>query len=345
MDEQNIRKYAAYLGVTNFRPRTGSGWMETKCPLAPWTHEKGYDKSPSFAIRCDPMGPSHYACQACHHKGSMSGLFFKMYGFTKNQQFQDLGREVEQLEIAGFAQNLPDWDEAEHKDQEIKRTLLDKGVEYQKYPLAIFHKEPLDYMLSRGIRFSTVMRMGLRYHYREDRVMFPVIDRNNELRGFSGRAMYDKAPMKAKDFSGLNKVELFLNEHRVWQLQRKGKIKFVICVEGLIDVAAVIQAGYENVLGFLGAEMTKAKLEKLISLNLPIIWMMDNDEGGYGFLHGRKIDRESEERDIFKSALRMMEPHVPQLIVSYPKNKNDPGSCNEYQIRKMVKDAKLYFSN
>lgn len=343
MDESNVRKYGAILGINQFRPKTRNGWMEAKCPLAPFTHEKGYDKSPSFAILANDAGPSAYKCQACGHKGSMSGLFFKMFAYTKNEEYQRHGREVEVLEASAFSQALPGWDEEEAAKARLNRVILNKGTEYAKYPLATHHRRTLDYMKSRGIDFATVMTMGLRYHYAEDRVMFPVIDRNNELRGFTGRAMYKNPSMKAKDFAGLNKIELFLNEHRVWRLARERKIRFVVVVEGLLDCAAVIQAGYPGVLCLLGAELTVPKMEKLVDLNLPIIWMVDNDEGGKAFLYGKKIDRESEEREAFKGALYLMRMHVPQMLVKYPQGVDDPGSATPEQIRRMVEKAKLVY--
>lgn len=338
MREAEIRQFAAKLGFT-LKPRNGRGWMEAPCPLAPWTHPKGHDNHPSFAIRVDEAGRSVFACQSCHHKGSLANLAFKFYGFTQDEQYRELGYEIDRIESQIASQNLPQWEDEELPQEEVKQQIiLDRGEAFSRFGLAYHSARCRKYLASRGIRPWTAMELGLRHDSQLDRILFPVFDRNYELRGFTGRAMYDNAELRIKDYLGLNKREVFLGEHRVFRDRQK--LKYVVIVEGLFDFIKVYQAGFP-VLCLLGSVLTKTKFDKLVDLNLPIIWMTDNDEAGVACMYG-PIDPESGERDTNKGGLYLLNDYIPQLTVRYPKGKNDPGELSKKQIRRMVEEAELW---
>ena len=338
MNEHQVRKFSTMLGIAPFKGKSGKGWLETSCPLAPWTHEKGYDRNPSFAIMVNDKGKSYFSCQGCHHKGTFANLAFKFYGFTEDAKYQEIGYQIEQEEMQVTADALPNWDDAENQDQKINKIFLPRSS-LNKWPLAFHHKEPLMYLKKRGIKPMTAVQLGLRYHFGEGRVVFPVFDRNYELRGFTGRAMDNDVSPRIKDFFGLNKELLFLGEHKVFA--KRHVYRYVIIVEGLMDYAKVVQSGFKNCMALLGSAITKHKFEKLIELNLPIIWMVDADAAGMDILYG-PIDKVTEERDENKSILKQLSPYLPQFVVDYPKDKFDPGECSEKQIRKMVQNAELY---
>lgn len=346
MREDQLRKYAAELGIVNFRPKTANGWMETNCPLAPWTHPSGADRGASFALMVNNEGRSWARCLACGHSSSFAGLAFRLYGHSGDIHCQEIGREIEQIETQTMSDNLPDWDDVyEEPERVIHRQFLDAVHQFRQYPPAFYYARCQQYLLNRGIRPTTALLMNLRYHYAEDRIMFPVYDRNMELRGFSGRAMYtsdDPGYLKVKDYAGLNKEELLLGEHYIFA--HRLRYRFVVVVEGLMDRAAVWQAGFPNSVALMGNQLTKHKFEKLIDLNMPIVWFVDNDEGGRSLLYG-PMDKETEERDELKSAIKRLGGFFPQMVVRYPKGnkKSDPGSLSSARIRQMVRDAEVIF--
>lgn len=339
MREDLLRKYMIEVGAVNFRPRTNNGWMECPCVLAPWTHEKGYDSKASFAVLINDTGKSLYSCQQCKHKGSIPKLFYQFAQFTGEEKYRLLGREIEDVEIRSLANNIPAWEDidAHGNKHVIKRNYTDPSEAFGRFPPAFYFKAPMRYMRDeRKIKPQTLLRLNLRWDGYSNRILFPVYDNAFDLRGFVGRDITGKAKLKVKDYYGLNKEELFLGEDVVWR--NRYSYKYVVIVEGIVDYAALRQAGFDNVLCILGSSITKYKFDKLISLNLPIVWFLDNDEGGFACIHGPK-DKVTEERDTRKAALHMFAPFLPQMIAKYRRNETDPGSMAPARIKKAVLQA------
>ncbi len=86
------------------------GWVTTRCPLAPWKHVKGYDAKPSFGISVKPDRKSGYHCFGCKSKGTLPGLAFKMSQYTDDDNYRQIGKETERIELLGMP-DLEGWDE------------------------------------------------------------------------------------------------------------------------------------------------------------------------------------------------------------------------------------------
>ena len=123
------------------------------------------------------------------------------------------------------------------------------------------------------------------------RLMFPLIDTNGEVLGFSGRLLEDKELAKYKNTTQtpvFNKSEVvfginLLKKQR--DKERQNSQSFVgfdniIIVEGQIDVISMHQHGFVNTVACLGTAITPQHIRKLKQFSDNIILMLDGDSAG-----------------------------------------------------------------
>ena len=75
LPRSNVDQAALFLQALNCKQirRKSNNWVEACCPLAPWTHLKHADHSPSFGHFGYPCERSIYHCFACR-SGSVEEL-------------------------------------------------------------------------------------------------------------------------------------------------------------------------------------------------------------------------------------------------------------------------------
>jgi DNA primase len=123
-------------------------------------------------------------------------------------------------------------------------------------------------MEGRGFWPQTLDEWDIGYDWHSDRVTIPVHDRAGNLVGFKGRAWYEKHPKylvigDARDRTPRYHFQTYRKSEVVFGLNRcephPGR---VIIVEGELNVLAMKQHGYSNVVAVAGAEFspTQAKL-------------------------------------------------------------------------------------
>lgn len=114
-----------------------------------------------------------------------------------------------------------------------------------------------------------------------NRIMFPLWDINGRVVGFSGR-IYNKSDtskyINSKESEIFKKGSLIYNYHRAKEEIRKKK--FVIIVEGFMDVIALYKAGIYNVVAMMGTAVTNEQAKLLKKLSTNIILCFDGDKAG-----------------------------------------------------------------
>ena len=272
MDKKSIYKYLGLLEVD--APRNAqnvAGWVMARCPLAPWTHAKGYDKLPSFGVSINDKGKSGYNCFGCKHKGTLAGLAYKMANYADDSDYRDVGRQIERTEIIGLP-DLDEWNEDDENDETQttarKAPRPNEGNAFREYPPFYADNRAIQYLRDeRQLDFSTARQLGLRWDRRQRRVLFPVYDHwTGQFEGFTGRSIYNTRELeiiserrgrntpKIRDYFGLNKRGLLLGSRRGqhinghngrnddWGLQHQNAARVArgtIIVEGLFAYARV----------------------------------------------------------------------------------------------------------
>ena len=114
-----------------------------------------------------------------------------------------------------------------------------------------------------------------------NRVMFPLCDLDGKVVGFSGR-IYNTSDgakyVNSKESDIFKKGMLLYNYHRAKEECRKKK--FVIIVEGFMDVIALHMVGIYNVVASMGTAITKEQAKLLKKLSTNIILCFDGDAAG-----------------------------------------------------------------
>jgi DNA primase len=114
-----------------------------------------------------------------------------------------------------------------------------------------------------------------------DRIMFPIPDSRGRIIAFGGRALSPDAPAK---YLNSPETELFHKGRVLYNFARARKAVqkegTVIAVEGYMDVIALAQAGFENVVAPLGTALTEDQLELLWRIAGEPVLCFDGDKAG-----------------------------------------------------------------
>ncbi|MER9937508.1 DNA primase [Mesorhizobium sp. M0088] len=119
------------------------------------------------------------------------------------------------------------------------------------------------------------------YDWFRDRIMFPIPDSRGKIIAFGGRALQPDALakyMNSPDTELFHKGNVLYNFARARKALAKGGT--VIAVEGYMDVIALAQAGFENVVAPLGTALTENQLELLWRMAPEPMLCFDGDKAG-----------------------------------------------------------------
>jgi DNA primase len=157
-----------------------------------------------------------------------------------------------------------------------------KELSFELKNLSVDHP----FFQERGIAAETVQQFGLGFCSRglmKDRIVFPLHRHDGKLIGYLGRTVREITDDNPKWLlpPGLIKPKVLFNFHRM-----AGIGKTVIVVEGPLDLVAVLQAGFPNVVALLGKELlSEPSLSydqfRLITQNFSqAILLLDGDPDG-----------------------------------------------------------------
>jgi len=131
------------------------------------------------------------------------------------------------------------------------------------------------------------------------RIMIPIRDENGRMTGFGGRIL---DPDDIPKFMNSPQTPLFDKGRLLYGLDRARKpirtADQVVIVEGYLDVIAVHQAGYENVVSPMGTALTEDQLRLLKRFTRKIVLALDPDTAGQkAVLRGLDAAREAMDRE------------------------------------------------
>lgn len=328
MNEKNLRDLLDEINVSVIH-KNSRGWLVARCPFAPYLHEFGTDRSPSFFVKVNEEGYSGFNCFTCHAKGNLTKLLTRLGSLR--------GDNYDSLVLRSLGQEIPDsfadWDdkrEAREIQQEIDP--LDAELFLRMYPLAWEAKESRAYLKQRGVTRDAAALLDLRFDDEAKRILFPVYDHARRLFGFSGRSIIRddhraKSNPKVRDYAGLKKEQCILAEHLIED------DKPILLVEGLFALAHMISIGVRefcNPVASMGSHLSEAQRDILVDRDLPVYLLYDNDAAGDLGLYGDEEDEEDE------GAIDKLKPHVPTFVCLYPEEINDPDKLSFDQVRSMV---------
>jgi len=113
-----------------------------------------------------------------------------------------------------------------------------------------------------------------------DRIMFPIHDRRGRVIAFGGRALSDDGPK----YLNSPETDLYHKGRELYGLylarQRSGRLDDIIVVEGYMDVVALAQYEFKNVVATSGTATTSTQVQLLFRAADTVVFCFDGDEAG-----------------------------------------------------------------
>lgn len=275
------------------------------CPF----HE---EKSPSFSIQ---RGSHHYHCFGCGAHGDAITFLTTFVGLPFHEAVASLAERFQvSLELV----------EGKEEGGQKKRLMEAHTMAAKGYQMMLLEsqvgREPLQYLLNRGITQEMIERFGIGYapehpafllkwlesegFSREilieaglatetqngkqrdffiDRIMFPLMTPQGGVIGFSARKF------KEETFGGkyINTTEtpLFKKSHflfgMAWSRKRIAKEQKAIIVEGQLDALRLIEGGLDLTVASLGTAFGVSHVKELVRLGVREVYLaFDGDKAG-----------------------------------------------------------------
>lgn len=330
MDETNLRLILGKMGVrVESRSRD---WLVAPCPLAPWRHRRGHDRTPSFAVRINPRGISGFTCQACHAQGRVAGLA-RLIGDYSGRDMADISVEANMIEAS--TGGLPNYDDLETPGESAPVAAVDPEPWGKRFKPFIFSNDACAYLEGRGVSRETAAQIGILWDAKERRVVFPVLTRTGVLAGFTGRAVDDGVTPKIRDYAGLPKRRLVMGCH-LWTRDLP-----VLVVEGLFAYAHLWELGINNKANLgaiLGSSITREKASIITEVGRSVFLLLDDDAGGDTCLWGAPTPSGARSH----GAVERLAFHVPVYVPKWPDGKADPDELTAEEVLAMMADTEMY---
>ncbi|MEZ0397155.1 MAG: DNA primase [Anaerolineales bacterium] len=311
------------IGETVKLRRTGRNYAGL-CPF----HS---EKTPSFIV--SPERQTWRCFGQCNEGGDIFKFVMKKEGWDFKEALRYLAQRAG-VTLEAYRAEKPEEREA----HERLRGLLEAALTFYRHHLSTpAGKFVLDYLHEkRGLTDATIETFGLGYApsgwdstlkyfrqqgYRDEdllgaglvsqreagglvdrfrnRLMIPIRDENGRLCGFGARVL---DPNDYPKFLNSPETPLFSKSHLLYGLDRARKAiraaGQAVIVEGYLDVVALHQAGFENVVSPMGTALTEHQLRLLKRFSRRIVLALDPDAAGQkAVLSGLEAARQSLDRE------------------------------------------------
>jgi DNA primase len=310
------------VGETVKLRRTGKNYSG----LCPFHNEK----TPSFIV--SPDRQTWHCFGQCGEGGDIFKFVMKKEGWDFKEALQHLAERAG-VKLEPFRSQRPE----EKEDQERLRTLLEEAVTFYrhqlstpagKFALDYIHEQRhlgdatietfdlgyapagwdilLQYFSEKGYTEQDLLDVGL-VSSREsggvvdrfrNRLMIPIRNENGKMAGFGARIL---DPNDVPKFMNSPDTPLFNKSRLLYGLDRARKpiraADQAVIVEGYLDVIALHQAGFENVISPMGTALTEDQLRLLKRFSRRIVLALDPDAAGQkAVLRGLEAARQSLDR-------------------------------------------------
>lgn len=167
-------------------------------------------------------------------------------------------------------------------------------------------------LIERGLTKETLSYLEVGFSKVKDRIVIPVRDTKYNVVGLIGRAVHDWQDPRYLYNKGFKRADILFN------IQNAKKFDECIVVEGSLDCAKVIQAGYKNCVATLGAKVSPNQSSMLRKWFDKIIIFSDRDDAGDAMCDA--IINSCEGKDLSRMVI--------------PNHVKDPCEMSEHEIQK-----------
>lgn len=268
------------------------------------------DHSPSFSVQKDKQ---IYKCFSCGESGNVITFVQKYNGITFTEALKMLA------DRAGIPLNVSTTRKINTKYEKLyeindtvnkyfKANLLSnegiKAIKYledrkiskdiiNEFNIGLSTSNKLSNILSKKYSYDELVSLdickdinGRYYDTFQDRIIFPIIDENNNVIAFSGRKYTNEdlnnntlpKYSNTKETDIFKKSEVFYNiNNAINEIKKKREI---VITEGFMDTIRMSSIGYKNVVAIMGTAFTEKHLEKIKKWKCKVILNLDQDDAG-----------------------------------------------------------------
>lgn len=269
------------------------------------------EKTPSFSVKPDEQ---IFTCFGkCNFTGDVFTFVERKEGVSRLEAIKILadrvGIKIDNTEVKKVNTKFQTYYEINDTvNKYFKNTLLSKeGTEALKYlternmskelisefNIGLSSSNKLYSILSKKYKKEDLYDIGLIkqingnfYDTFQNRIIFPIIDENNNIVAFSGRKYLsddlkdDHLPkyLHSKESEIFKKSGILYNINNAETFIRQSKE--IVLTEGFMDTIRMSSIGYKNVVALMGTAFTKEHLDKILKYKCKVILNLDQDEAG-----------------------------------------------------------------
>ena len=223
--------------------------------------------------------------EALKYLGEKVGVNTKGIHIQKKSTKYDKLYEAYNLSLKYFQNNLNSSYGKDAREYLKQRQIDEKIIKEFEIGLSLESKDDLTKLLTnKNYDLVTLNRIGLssdNHDIYNDRIMFPLYDVSGNVVGFSGRIYKDNGQNKylnTKETDIFKKGEMLYHYHIAKEECREKK--YVIVMEGFMDVIRASSIGVRNTIALMGTALTKEQINLLKRLSKNIVICLDGDNPG-----------------------------------------------------------------
>ena len=260
------------------------------------------DKNPSMSV--DPRRQT-YTCWSCHNSGNVFNFYEQIENVSFREALKALGDK------AGV--KISDSSTVSNKYTKYYDIYELAGKYYQLMLTTDSGKEAREYLSKRGIDSDAIKEFGIglateskdklqkflkekKYDVNTlndiglangdidvfiNRIIFPLDDRNGRTVGFSGRIYTDS---KLSKYLNTKETPIFRKGTCLYHYNASKEFvrieKYVIVMEGFMDVIRASTIGVKNTVALMGTALTEDQISLLKKLSLNVYLCLDGDKPG-----------------------------------------------------------------
>ncbi|MBR2678618.1 MAG: DNA primase [Bacilli bacterium] len=223
--------------------------------------------------------------EALKYLGDKVGIDTGSVKVTKKSTKYDKLYDAYKLALKYYQNNLNSTVGKEAKKYLLTRNIDENIIKEFEIGLSLDKKDDLTKLLTgKDYDLTTLNRIGLTadtHDVYNDRIMFPLYDVAGRVVGFSGRIYKDNGSNKyvnTKETDIFKKGEMLYHYHIARDECRIKK--FVIVMEGFMDVIRASTIGINNTVALMGTALTKEQINLIKRLSNNIVLCLDGDDPG-----------------------------------------------------------------
>lgn len=267
------------------------------------------DHSPSFSVHPDKQ---IYKCFSCGESGNVITFVEKFLGISFQEAVKLLAdksgiklnistpkkttRFNKYYEITDTANKYFKNNIFSNDGQKALKYLSDRFVDKQiinEFNIGLSTNNKLHEILAKKYNLEDLLKIDIVrevdnkiYDTFQNRIMFPIIDEDNNVVGFSGRK-YLKNDLEDKQLSkyvNSRETDIFIKSKIFYNINNAlpniKKSKEIIITEGFMDTIRMVSIGYNNTVALMGTAFTKEHLDKIIKYKCKVVLNLDQDNAG-----------------------------------------------------------------